>query len=148
MTAYPSMAVKKFWNEKRCEGPRLCKNADKRRRLRSRLERRIFGLDEIHILVNGDFEKSCRKAQISSFNRVFTQPRPTTDMEVPNDSVDMDSWESSACYPRRTFYPLSDGPPHVEPPDHYDRLSTLLDLSVSQSGKLMPLHSRADFRPA
>src|ERR1700742_3308933 len=23
----------------------------------------------------------------------------------------MDSWASSACYPRRTFYPLSDGPP-------------------------------------
>src|ERR1035438_8006467 len=23
----------------------------------------------------------------------------------------MDSWGSSACYPRRTFYPLSDGPP-------------------------------------
>src|SRR5262245_12640748 len=22
----------------------------------------------------------------------------------------MDSWASSACYPRRTFYPLSDGP--------------------------------------
>ena len=32
------------------------------------------------------------------------------DIEVPNDSVDKDSWESSACYPRRTFYPLSDGP--------------------------------------
>ena len=32
------------------------------------------------------------------------------DIEVPNDSVDMSSWESSACYPRRTFYPLSDGP--------------------------------------
>ena len=29
---------------------------------------------------------------------------------MPNDSVDMDSWESLACYPRRTFYPLSDGP--------------------------------------
>ena len=29
---------------------------------------------------------------------------------MPNDSVDMDSWESSACYPQRTFYPLSDGP--------------------------------------
>ena len=29
---------------------------------------------------------------------------------MPNDSVDMNSWESSACYPRRTFYPLSDGP--------------------------------------
>ncbi len=25
-------------------------------------------------------------------------------------------------------------PHHMEPPDHYDRLSTLLDLSVSQSG--------------
>lgn len=25
-------------------------------------------------------------------------------------------------------------PHHMEPPDHYDRLSSLLDLSVSQSG--------------
>ena len=32
-------------------------------------------------------------------------------------------------------------PFHSEPPDHYDRVSSLLDLSVSQSGKLMPLHS-------
>src|SRR5437867_1639515 len=39
-------------------------------------------------------------------------------------------------------------PFHMEPPDHYDRLSSLLDLSVSQSGGLMPLHSPADFRPA
>ena len=39
-------------------------------------------------------------------------------------------------------------PFHMEPPDHYDRLSSLLDLSVSQSGGLMPLHSTADFRPA
>ena len=39
-------------------------------------------------------------------------------------------------------------PFHTEPPDHYDRLSTLLDLSVLQSGKLLPLHSKADFRPA
>jgi hypothetical protein len=29
---------------------------------------------------------------------------------VPNHSVDMSSWEGSACYPRSTFYPLSDGP--------------------------------------
>ena len=35
-----------------------------------------------------------------------------------------------------------------EPPDHYDRLSSLLDLSILQSGELMPLHSTADFRPA
>ena len=32
-------------------------------------------------------------------------------------------------------------PFHEGPPDHYDRLSSLLDLSVSQSGMLMPLHS-------
>ena len=38
-------------------------------------------------------------------------------------------------------------PFHSEPPDHYDRLSTLLDLSVSQSGRLMPLHSTIDFWP-
>lgn len=31
------------------------------------------------------------------------------DIEVPNTSVDMDSWEVSACYPRGSFYPLSDG---------------------------------------
>src|SRR5579871_2526437 len=38
-------------------------------------------------------------------------------------------------------------PFHVEPPDHYGSLSSLLDLSVSQSGGLMPLHSTSDFRP-
>ena len=32
-------------------------------------------------------------------------------------------------------------PFHSGPPDHYDRLSSLLDSSVSQSGRLMPLHS-------
>ena len=36
-------------------------------------------------------------------------------------------------------------PFHLEPPDHYDRLSSLLDLSVSQSGWLMPLHSNSRF---
>ncbi len=38
-------------------------------------------------------------------------------------------------------------PFHAGPPDHYDLLSSLLDLSVSQSGGLMPLHSTSDFRP-
>ena len=38
-------------------------------------------------------------------------------------------------------------PFHTEPPDHYDRLSSLLDLYVSQSGWLMPLYSTMDFRP-
>ena len=38
-------------------------------------------------------------------------------------------------------------PFHSGPPDHYGRLSSLLDVSVSQSGGLMPLHSTVDFRP-
>ncbi len=33
------------------------------------------------------------------------------DIEVPNLPVDVNSWGRSACYPRGTFYPLSDGPP-------------------------------------
>ena len=36
-------------------------------------------------------------------------------------------------------------PFHEGPPDHYDRLSSLLDSSVSQSGRLMPLHSNRRF---
>ncbi len=38
-------------------------------------------------------------------------------------------------------------PFHTGPPDHYVRLSSLLDLFVSQSGRLMPLYSTSDFRP-
>ena len=40
------------------------------------------------------------------------------------------------------------GPFHAVPPGHYGRLSSLLDLYVLQSGKLIPLRSTADFRPA
>src|SRR5438045_3674202 len=39
-------------------------------------------------------------------------------------------------------------PCHAGPPDHYGRLSSLLELSLSQSGGLVPLHSAADVRPA
>ena len=38
-------------------------------------------------------------------------------------------------------------PFHSEPPDHYVLLSHLLDLSVSQSSTLMPLHYQHDVRP-
>jgi hypothetical protein len=38
-------------------------------------------------------------------------------------------------------------PFHTEPPDHYDLLSHLLDMSVSQLSTLMPLHSVRDDRP-
>ena len=31
------------------------------------------------------------------------------DIEVPNTPVDVNSWGVSACYPRGSFYPLSDG---------------------------------------
>src|SRR5471030_1285679 len=37
-------------------------------------------------------------------------------------------------------------PFHSEPPDHYDLLSHLLDLSVLQSSSLMPLHSPSGFQ--
>src|SRR6516225_12075069 len=38
-------------------------------------------------------------------------------------------------------------PFHTEPPDHLDLLSYLLDLSVSQSSTLVPMHSLRDDRP-
>ncbi len=38
-------------------------------------------------------------------------------------------------------------PFHTEPPDHFVLLSYLLDLSVSQSSTLMPMHYQHDFRP-
>ena len=59
----------------------------------------------------------------------------------------MNSWAESACYPRSTFYPLSDGPSIPEPPDHYVLLSHLLDLWVSQLSYLLPLHYQYDVRP-
>ena len=39
-------------------------------------------------------------------------------------------------------------PFHNEPPDHYNRLASLLDMSVLQSGKHMLLRSTADYFPA
>ncbi len=54
---------------------------------------------------------------------------------MPNRRVDVDSWRRSACYPRRTFYPLSDGPPirgrRITKPD-FRLCSTCL--SRSQAG--------------
>src|SRR5207253_9790546 len=38
-------------------------------------------------------------------------------------------------------------PFHTEPPDHFVLVSYLLDLSVSQSSTLMPMHYQHDFRP-
>ena len=38
-------------------------------------------------------------------------------------------------------------PFHTEPPDHYDRLSSLLEVYLSQSSWLVPLYSTNDFQP-
>ena len=41
----------------------------------------------------------------------FSSPRMwRADIEVPNLPVDVSSWGRLACYPRSTFYPMSDGP--------------------------------------
>ena len=37
-------------------------------------------------------------------------------------------------------------PFHAEPPDHYALVSNLIDVSVSQSSTLMPLHSMDDYQ--
>ena len=39
-------------------------------------------------------------------------------------------------------------PFHSEPPDHYAQVSFLIDLSVSQSSALLPLHSAAGYQSA
>ena len=39
-------------------------------------------------------------------------------------------------------------PFHAEPPDHYALVSYLIDLSVSQSSTLVPLHSAAGYQSA
>ena len=66
---------------------------------------------------------------------------------VPNLPVDVNSWGRSACYPRRTFYPLSDGPPTR------DHRITMADFrlcstcpSRSQAG-LCHCTLTSDFRP-
>ena len=43
-------------------------------------------------------------------NQRSVQHGPLVLVSEPRKSVDMSSWEGSACYPRSTFYPLSDGP--------------------------------------
>src|SRR5512137_932971 len=37
-------------------------------------------------------------------------------------------------------------PFHAGPPDHYARVSSLLEMSLSQSSSLLPLHSTVDFQ--
>src|ERR1700741_4555007 len=85
------------------------------------------------------------------------QPNPW-DLLQPQDAMS----RHRGAKPRRRYelsgaisllspeYLLSDErqPFHTELPDHYDLLSHLLDLSVSQSSSLVPLHSTAGFQSA
>ena len=105
-------------------------------------------------MVDRDRTVSRRSKPSSRTTLIGEQPNPW-DLLQPQDVM---SRHRGAKHHRR--YELLDGisllspayllfverwPFHSEPPDHYDRLSTLLDLSVSQSGRLMPLHSTNDF---
>ena len=100
---------------------------------------------------------SRRSKPSSRTSLIGEQPNPW-DLLQPQDEM---SRHRGAKHPRR--YGLLGGisllspayllsverwPFHSGPPDHYDRLSSLLEPSLSQSGRLMPLHSTADFRPA
>ena len=53
-------------------------------------------------------EPSSRAALIGEQPNPWDRMR-RADIEVPNLPVDVDSWGRSACYPRGSFYPLSDG---------------------------------------
>ena len=108
-------------------------------------------------MADRDRTVSRRSEPSSRTTLIGEQPNPW-DLLQPQDVM---SRHRGAKHPRR--YGLLEGisllspayllsverwPFHSEPPDHYDRLSTLLDMYVSQSGRLLPLHSKADFRPA
>ena len=120
----------------------------------------VLGTAPLKILTptaDRDRTVSRRSKPSSRTTLIGEQPNPW-DLLQPQDVM---SRHRGAKHPRR--YELLGGisllspayllsverwPFHTEPPDHYDRLSSLLDLSVSQSGGLMPLHSAADVRPA
>ena len=100
---------------------------------------------------------SRRSKPSSRTTLIGEQPNPW-DLLQPQDAM---SRHRGAKHPRRCellggisllspAYLLSveRWPFHAGPPDHYDRLSSLLVLSDSQSGRLLPLHSTTDFRPA
>ena len=82
----------------------------------------VLGTDPLNTptpTADRDRTVSRRSEPSSRTTLIGEQPNPW-DLLQPQDvmsrhrgakrPVDMDSWGSSACYPRRTFYPLSDGP--------------------------------------
>ncbi len=82
----------------------------------------VLGTDPLKFLtptVDRDRTVSRRSEPSSRATLMGEQPNPW-DLLQPQDvtsrhrgakpPVDVSSWGRSACYPRRTFYPLSDGP--------------------------------------
>ena len=59
------------------------------------------------LITDRDRTVSRRSEPSSRTALIGEQPNP---IEVPNFPVDVNSWGKSACYPRSTFCPLSDGP--------------------------------------
>ena len=51
-----------------------------------------------------------KAAPLKSPSLITDRDRTVSRLEVPNFPVDVNSWGKSACYPRSTFCPLSDGP--------------------------------------
>ena len=105
-------------------------------------------------MADRDRTVSRRSEPSSRTTLIGEQPNPW-DLLQPQDVM---SRHRGTKHPRR--YELLEGisllspayllsverwPFHEGPPDHYDRLSSLLDSSVSQSGRLMPLHSNSRF---
>src|ERR1700676_4343094 len=97
---------------------------------------------------------SRRSKPSSRTTLIGEQPNPW-DLLQPQDVI---SRHRGAKHPRRFVFlevisllspayllSVERWPFHLEPPDHYDRLSSLLRLWASQSGKLMPLHSNGRF---
>ena len=104
-------------------------------------------------IADRDRTVSRRSEPSSRTTLIGEQPNPW-DLLQPQDVM---SRHRGAKHPRR--YGLLGGisllspayllsverwPFHTEPPDHYDLLSYLLDLSVSQLSILLPLHSLHD----
>src|SRR5512133_1806612 len=99
-----------------------------------------------------------RRSEPSSRTAVIDEQPSPWDLIQPQDAMS----RHRGAKPRRRCellgvisllspeYLLSDErrPFHTEPPDHYDLLSHLLDLFVSQLSSLVPLHSTAGFQSA
>ena len=70
---------------------------------------KVYSVSEAAALVK---EVNCTKfdASVNLAVRLGVDPRKANQMVRGVVSLDVNSWGVSACYPRRPFYPLIDGP--------------------------------------